>query len=70
MCFDDIFFVCIISKIKVDNIFWGEYFEFFSFLFFYSIIVYIYKDVEKKKKKDKNNYVGLVNIFIVSVIGC
>ncbi|OBS59254.1 hypothetical protein A6R68_09621, partial [Neotoma lepida] len=34
-----------------------------------SITVHIYKDVEKKKKKDKNNYVGLVNIPTASVTG-
>lgn len=35
----------------------------------HSITVHIYRDVDKKKKKDKNNYVGLVNIPVSSMTG-
>ncbi|KAG7215294.1 hypothetical protein INR49_022622, partial [Caranx melampygus] len=35
----------------------------------HSVTVHIYRDVDKKKKKDKNNYVGLVNIPVSGVTG-
>ncbi|XP_061860115.1 ras GTPase-activating protein nGAP isoform X4 [Colius striatus] len=67
LCLDDTLFARTTSKVKADNIFWGEHFEFYSLPPLHSITVHIYKDVEKKKKKDKNNYVGLVNIPMASV---
>ncbi|NXE90931.1 NGAP protein, partial [Menura novaehollandiae] len=69
LCLDDTLFARTTSKAKADNIFWGEHFEFYSLPPVQSITVHIYKDVEKKKKKDKNNYVGLVNIPTASVTG-
>ncbi|XP_044295057.1 ras GTPase-activating protein nGAP isoform X5 [Varanus komodoensis] len=69
LCLDDTLFARTTSKTKADNIFWGEHFEFSGLPPIYSITIHIYKDVEKKKKKDKNNYVGLVNIPIASVTG-
>ncbi|NXF03359.1 NGAP protein, partial [Smithornis capensis] len=69
VCLDDVLFARTTSKAKADNIFWGEHFEFYTLPPVQSITVHIYKDVEKKKKKDKNNYVGLVNIPIASVTG-
>ncbi|XP_028937175.1 ras GTPase-activating protein nGAP isoform X3 [Ornithorhynchus anatinus] len=69
LCLDDTLFARTTSKIRADNIFWGEYFEFFSLPALHSITIHIYKDMEKKKKKDKNNYVGLVNIPTTSVTG-
>ncbi|XP_063021469.1 ras GTPase-activating protein nGAP isoform X2 [Melospiza melodia melodia] len=69
LCLDDTLFARTTSKAKADNIFWGEHFEFYSLPHIQSITVHIYKDVEKKKKKDKNNYVGLVNIPTASVSG-
>ncbi|XP_068878456.1 ras GTPase-activating protein nGAP isoform X3 [Aphelocoma coerulescens] len=67
LCLDDTLFARTTSKAKADNIFWGEHFEFHSLPQIQNITVHIYKDVEKKKKKDKNNYVGLVNIPTASV---
>ncbi|KAJ7331904.1 hypothetical protein JRQ81_014084 [Phrynocephalus forsythii] len=69
LCLDDTLFARTTSKTKADNIFWGEHFEFSGLPSISSITVHIYKDTEKKKKKDKNNYVGLVNIPIASVTG-
>ncbi|KAG8436828.1 hypothetical protein GDO86_007783 [Hymenochirus boettgeri] len=69
LCLDDTLFARTTSKTKADNIFWGEYFEFYGLPSLHNITVHIYKDVEKKKKKDKNNYVGLVNIPMISVTG-
>ncbi|XP_015145997.2 ras GTPase-activating protein nGAP isoform X3 [Gallus gallus] len=69
LCLDDTLFARTTSKTKADNIFWGEHFEFYGLPALHSITVHIYKDVEKKKKKDKNNYVGLVNIPMATVTG-
>ncbi|XP_042319744.1 ras GTPase-activating protein nGAP isoform X3 [Sceloporus undulatus] len=69
LCLDDTLFARTTSKTKADNIFWGEHFEFSGLPPIHSITVHIYKDLEKKKKKDKNNYVGLVNIPVASVTG-
>lgn len=69
LCLDDILFARTTSKAKGDNIFWGEHFEFYSLPQIHNVTVHIYKDVEKKKKKDKNNYVGLVNIPTSSLTG-
>ncbi|XP_041126134.1 ras GTPase-activating protein nGAP-like isoform X1 [Polyodon spathula] len=69
LCLDDVLYARTTSKTKADNLFWGEHFEFYSLPLVRNIIVHIYKDMDKKKKKDKNNYVGLVNIPIGSVTG-
>lgn len=57
------------SKTRSDCLFWGEHFEFSGLPAMKSITVHIYRDVDKKKKKDKNNYVGLVNIPVQGVMG-
>uniref|UniRef100_UPI00398F19A3 ras GTPase-activating protein nGAP isoform X1 n=1 Tax=Pristiophorus japonicus TaxID=55135 RepID=UPI00398F19A3 len=69
LCLDDTLYARTTSKMKADNLFWGEHFEFYTLPMVRNITVHIYKDVDKKKKKDKNNYVGLVNIPITSVTG-
>ncbi|CAJ1073092.1 ras GTPase-activating protein nGAP isoform X6 [Xyrichtys novacula] len=69
LCLDDVLYARTTSKTRHDSLFWGEYFDFSSLPPTHSITVHIYRDVDKKKKKDKNNYVGLVNIPVSGVTG-
>ncbi|CAH2316643.1 disabled homolog 2-interacting isoform X1 [Pelobates cultripes] len=69
LCLDDVLYARTTCKLKTDNVFWGEHFEFNNLPTLKSITVHLYKETDKKKKKDKNNYVGLVNIPIGAVTG-
>ncbi|XP_078282502.1 disabled homolog 2-interacting protein-like isoform X2 [Rhinoraja longicauda] len=69
LCLDDTLYARTTCKLKTDNVFWGEHFEFSNLPTLKNITVHLYKETDKKKKKDKNNYVGLVNIPIVTVTG-
>lgn len=69
LCLDDVLYARTTTKTRHDSLFWGEYFDFSSLPAMHSITVHIYRDMDKKKKKDKNNYVGLVNIPVSGVTG-
>lgn len=69
LCLDDVLHARTTSKTRHDSQFWGEFFLFPSLPKTHNITVHIYRDVDKKKKKDKNNYVGLVNIPVAEVTG-
>nr|CAB3262185.1 uncharacterized protein LOC100178487 [Phallusia mammillata] len=56
------------SKWKNDStVFWGEQFQFSSIPKMDDITVHLYKDSDKKKKKDKD-YIGLVNLSVRSLV--
>nr|XP_061835164.1 ras GTPase-activating protein nGAP isoform X3 [Nerophis lumbriciformis] len=69
LCLDDVLYARTTSKPRQDGLFWGEYFHLADLPAVHSITVHVYRDVDRKKKKDKNNYVGLVNIPLASVTG-
>ncbi|MEQ2203000.1 Disabled 2-interacting protein [Xenoophorus captivus] len=62
LCLDDSLYARTSCKLKTDNIFWGERFDFSSLPSVSSITLHLYKDTDRKRKKDKSSYVGLVNI--------
>lgn len=50
-----------------SGIFWAEHFEFFPLPGVQDVTIHLYKDSDKKKKKDKD-YIGLVNLSISSLV--
>ncbi|XP_077956126.1 ras GTPase-activating protein nGAP isoform X3 [Gasterosteus aculeatus] len=69
LCLDDVLYARTTSKTRHDGLFWGEHFDFSGLPPTQSLTVHIYRHPDKKKKKDKNNYVGLVNIPVSGVTG-
>nr|XP_060613563.1 disabled homolog 2-interacting protein isoform X3 [Anolis sagrei ordinatus] len=69
LCLDEVLYARTTCKLKTDNVFWGEHFDFYNLPSVRSITVHLYKETDKKKKKDKTNFVGMVSIPAASVTG-
>uniref|UniRef100_A0A8D3B4M3 Disabled-like 2-interacting protein-like n=1 Tax=Scophthalmus maximus TaxID=52904 RepID=A0A8D3B4M3_SCOMX len=69
LCLDDSLYARTSCKLKTDNIFWGERFDFNSLPSVSHVTLHLYKDTDRKRKKDKSSYVGLVNIPVTMVTG-
>lgn len=69
LCLDEVLYARTTCKLKTDNVFWGEHFEFHSLPPLHCVTIHLYKETDKKKKKDKTNFVGLVSIPAGSVTG-
>lgn len=66
ICLDEGLFARTTPKLRGDMLFWGEQFQFSCLPDIETIKVHVYKEIDKKRKRDKN-YVGHVNIPIEDV---
>eukprot|EP00066_Takifugu_rubripes_P028657 XP_011617923.1 PREDICTED: disabled homolog 2-interacting protein-like [Takifugu rubripes] len=69
LCLDDSLYARTSCKMKADNVFWGERFDFSSLPSINAVTLHLYKDTDRKRKKDKSSYIGLVNIPVATVNG-
>ena len=61
LCLDNTLYARTSSKAKTELCFWGEQFEFNNLPTVESIQVNLYREPDKKRKKDKNVLVGKLN---------
>nr|XP_023421249.1 disabled homolog 2-interacting protein isoform X6 [Cavia porcellus] len=69
LCLDDVLYARTTGKLKTDNVFWGEHFEFHNLPPLRTVTVHLYRENDKKKKKERNSYLGLVSLPAASVAG-
>ncbi|XP_057687278.1 disabled homolog 2-interacting protein-like [Corythoichthys intestinalis] len=69
VCLDDSLYARTSCKTKTDNVFWGERLDFSGLPSVEAVTLHVYKETDRKRKKDKSSYVGLVNIPVATVTG-
>uniref|UniRef100_A0A8B9XGD3 DAB2 interacting protein n=1 Tax=Bos mutus grunniens TaxID=30521 RepID=A0A8B9XGD3_BOSMU len=69
LCLDDVLYARTTGKLKTDNVFWGEHFEFHNLPPLRMVTVHLYRETDKKKKKERSSYLGLVSLPAASVAG-
>ncbi|XP_060064301.1 ras GTPase-activating protein nGAP-like isoform X7 [Ylistrum balloti] len=55
------------SKTKADMLFWGEHFEFNNLPPLEIVTINLFREADKKKKKDKSCLIGYVNIPVADI---
>ncbi|XP_014662214.1 PREDICTED: ras GTPase-activating protein nGAP-like [Priapulus caudatus] len=67
LCLDKTLYARTSSKQKVDMCFWGENFEFSNLPGMSTVNINLYREADKKKKKEKNSLIGVVSIPVDTI---
>lgn len=67
VCLDSTLYARTTAKLKADLCFWGEHFDFHHLPSVNTIQVNLYREADRKKKRDKNVLIGeLVHLHIAT----